>query len=64
MNDQTYMQAYLDYTLYELGIPPLHVLKLISHAGEPIWVELTGDFRPNSPKNIKADNKLGVTKIS
>jgi adenylyltransferase/sulfurtransferase len=35
--------SYLDYSLYDLGIPFLHILTLASPDGNKIHVELTGD---------------------
>jgi adenylyltransferase/sulfurtransferase len=37
-------ETYLDYTLADLGIPPLHVLTVISSEEQRINVELSGDL--------------------
>jgi hypothetical protein len=37
------LNSYLDYTLASLGIPPLHIVRIQSHSGASVYVELSGD---------------------
>ncbi len=54
---ETDMEPYLDYTLADLGIPPLHILTINNQAGQRLNVELTGDLASlwgeSSFKNFK-----------
>jgi adenylyltransferase/sulfurtransferase len=45
-------QIYLDYKLFDLGIPLLHILELKTSQGESLWVELTGDLANLSSNTI------------
>jgi hypothetical protein len=56
-------QAVLGLTLAQLGVPPLHVLEVLSPQGSQ-WIELTGDLPhllPNWPENMFRERTAHVS---